>query len=118
MTKSRFDGTLAGLKAKRQKDRNTSVQPSERTDVDTAQRVDDGTSEQKQGGRGPGKRKSGHVQIAGLVPAETRDDVRVALAFEKFDLSDLLSDLLNGWLETRPEAVKQAIQAKRANVDV
>lgn len=117
MNKNRFGSLADELKAK--KSGASSVPPSDRENVETSKRVDDETEKrsdveptQKTSKRAPGKRVSGRVQIAGLIPAKTRDGIRIALAFESFDLSDLLTDLLNDWIESRPEAVRQAIKTK------
>ena len=122
MSESRFAGIGAELKAKKKAGKRATVQPSERLDEATEQRIDETTPERSnvetttppnEGGRKPGKRKSGFVQIAGLIPPDTRDGLNIALAFETRDLSEVLTDLLNDWLESQPAHVRAAIEAKR-----
>jgi len=117
MNKNRFGSLADELKAR--KTSTSSVSPSERPNMETSKRVDDETEKQsdveptqKASKRAPGKRVSGRVQIAGLIPVKTRDGVKVALAFESFDLSDLLTTLLDEWLESRPDHVRLAVKAK------
>jgi hypothetical protein len=93
-------------------DRPSNIEMFERGDDSTSNRVN-GMMQITKSKRGPGKRASGYVQIAGLIPPETRDDLTVALAFDKRDLSELLTDLLTAWLDEQPSHVKEAIKAKR-----
>jgi hypothetical protein len=62
-----------------------------------------------------GKRARGHIQISALIPPEVRDDVKVGLALdpERRDLSELITDLLNAWLDSLPENVQRARLSKQ-----
>jgi hypothetical protein len=62
-----------------------------------------------------GKRARGHIQISALIPPETRDDVKIGLALDpdRRDLSELITDLLNAWLDSLPENVQRARLSKQ-----
>lgn len=96
-------------------DRPSNVEVLEREDVVTSNRLNVQTAESRPK-REPGKRASGHVQLGALIPENTRDKVRVALVFDKRDLSDLLTDLLNDWLDAQPEHVQKAIEASQSDL--
>jgi hypothetical protein len=62
-----------------------------------------------------GKRARGHIQISALIPPEIRDDVKIGLALdpERRDLSELITGLLNAWLDSLPENVQRARPSKQ-----
>lgn len=61
-----------------------------------------------------GKRARGYIQIGGLIPPDIRMDLRVALSLDPDgrDLSELLTDLLQEWLDSLPANV-QAVRPSK-----
>ncbi len=54
-------------------------------------------------GRKPGRRASGAVQVNVLLPADLRLEVKAEAMRAGRDLSDVVEELLRGWMATRQD---------------
>ena len=105
------DAKLLAMLGQAQQVARPSGVPTTRSDDEPVERVDVVKSKRAQG-----KRAAGYVQIAGLIPPDVRADLTLALAFDRRDLSELLTALLKDWLAAQPAHVQAAIKAQRRNV--